>query len=55
MIKIHVTVFSKWVKIRKIAKDRGYKLNQYELFKNGLRVPRKLLNSWLEKIDVLKF
>jgi len=28
-------------KIRKIAKDRGYKLNQYGLFKNGRRVPRK--------------
>jgi deoxyribonuclease-4 len=28
-------------KIRKIAKDAGYKLNQYGLFKNGRRVPRK--------------
>jgi deoxyribonuclease IV len=28
-------------KIRKIAKDQGYKLNQYGLFKNGRRVPRK--------------
>jgi deoxyribonuclease-4 len=28
-------------KIRKIAKDRGYKLNQYGLFKNGRRVPQK--------------
>jgi DNA polymerase/3'-5' exonuclease PolX len=28
-------------KIRKIAKDRGYKLNQYGLFKNGRRVFKK--------------
>ena len=28
-------------KIRKIAKDRGYKLNQYGLFKNGRRIARK--------------
>jgi deoxyribonuclease-4 len=28
-------------KIRKIAKDKGYKLNQYGLFKNGRRVPQK--------------
>ena len=28
-------------KIRKIAKDAGYKLNQYGLFKNGRRVPKK--------------
>jgi deoxyribonuclease-4 len=28
-------------KIRKIAKDAGYKLNQYGLFKNGRRVSRK--------------
>jgi deoxyribonuclease-4 len=28
-------------KIRKIAKDRGYKLNQYGLFKNGRRIPQK--------------
>jgi apurinic endonuclease APN1 len=28
-------------KIRKIAKDSGYKLNQYGLFKNGRRVPQK--------------
>lgn len=28
-------------KIRKIAKDRGYKLNQYGLFKNGRRISRK--------------
>ncbi len=28
-------------KIRKIAKDQGYKLNQYGLFKNGRRVSRK--------------
>lgn len=32
-------------KIRKIAKDRGYKLNQYGLFKNGRRVPRKFKNE----------
>ena len=28
-------------KIRKIAKDQGYKLNQYGLFKNGRRIARK--------------
>jgi deoxyribonuclease-4 len=32
-------------KIRKIAKDAGYKLNQYGLFKNGRRVPRKFKNE----------
>lgn len=32
-------------KIRKIAKDRGYKLNQYGLFKNGRRVPKKFMNE----------
>jgi len=32
-------------KIRKIAKDRGYKLNQYGLFKNGRRVSRKFKNE----------
>jgi deoxyribonuclease-4 len=32
-------------KIRKIAKDAGYKLNQYGLFKNGRRVSRKLKNE----------
>ena len=32
-------------KIRKIAKDAGYKLNQYGLFKNGRRVSRKFKNE----------
>jgi len=32
-------------KIRKIAKDTGYKLNQYGIFKNGRRVPRKFRNE----------
>jgi deoxyribonuclease-4 len=32
-------------KIRKIAKDAGYMLNQYGLFKNGRRVPRKFKNE----------
>lgn len=32
-------------KIRKIAKDAGYKLNQYGLFKNGRQVPRKFKNE----------
>ena len=32
-------------KIRKIAKDAGYKLNQYGLFKNGIRVPREFKNE----------
>jgi len=32
-------------KIRKIAKDAGYKLNQYGLFKNGRRVARKFKNE----------
>jgi deoxyribonuclease-4 len=32
-------------KIRKIAKDLGYKLNQYGLFKNGRRVPQKFSNE----------
>ena len=32
-------------KIRKIAKDLGYKLNQYGLFKNGRRVPNKFTNE----------
>jgi DNA polymerase lambda len=32
-------------KIRKIAKDAGYKLNQYGLFKNGRLVPRKFTNE----------
>jgi deoxyribonuclease-4 len=32
-------------KIRKIAKDQGYKLNQYGLFKNGRRVPQKFRNE----------
>jgi DNA polymerase/3'-5' exonuclease PolX len=32
-------------KIRKIAKDAGYKLNQYGIFKNGRRVPRKFTNE----------
>jgi deoxyribonuclease-4 len=32
-------------KIRKIAKDAGYKLNQYGLFKNGRRVPKKFKNE----------
>ena len=32
-------------KIRKIAKDAGYKLNQYGLFKNGRRVPREFKNE----------
>jgi len=32
-------------KIRKIAKDAGYKLNQYGLFKNGQRVSRKFKNE----------
>ena len=32
-------------KIRKIAKDAGYKLNQYGLFKNGRRISRKFKNE----------
>ena len=32
-------------KIRKIAKDAGYKLNQYGLFKNGRRVSQKFMNE----------
>jgi apurinic endonuclease APN1 len=32
-------------KIRKIAKDAGYKLNQYGLFKNGRRVSQKFKNE----------
>jgi apurinic endonuclease APN1 len=32
-------------KIRKIAKDAGYKLNQYGLFKNGRRIARKFKNE----------
>jgi deoxyribonuclease-4 len=32
-------------KIRKIAKDAGYKLNQYGLFKNGRRFSRKFKNE----------
>jgi apurinic endonuclease APN1 len=50
-------------KIRKIAKNQGYKLNQYGLFKNGRRVPRKFKNEaeiveflcyQIEKIDSKK-
>ena len=32
-------------KIRKIAKDAGYKLNQYGLFKNGRRVSQNFMNE----------
>jgi apurinic endonuclease APN1 len=32
-------------KIRKIAKDKGYKLNQYGLFKNGKKVSKKFTNE----------
>lgn len=32
-------------KIRKIAKDAGYKLNQYGLFKNGRQISRKFKNE----------
>jgi deoxyribonuclease-4 len=32
-------------KIRKIAKDAGYKLNQYGIFKNGRRVSQKFKNE----------
>jgi DNA polymerase/3'-5' exonuclease PolX len=32
-------------KIRKIAKDAGYKLNQYGLFKNGKRISKKFINE----------
>jgi deoxyribonuclease-4 len=32
-------------KIRKIAKDLGYKLNQYGLFKNGRQISRKFKNE----------
>ena len=32
-------------KIRKIAKDAGYKLNQYGLFKNGRRISQKFKND----------
>jgi apurinic endonuclease APN1 len=39
-------------KIRKIAKYAGYKLNQYGLFKNGRRVPRKFKNE-VEIIDFI--
>ena len=38
-------------KIRKIAKDRGYKLNQYGLFKNGRRVPRK----FRDEVEIVEF
>lgn len=38
-------------KIRKIAKDRGYKLNQYGLFKNGKRISGNFKN---EK-EIIKF
>jgi DNA polymerase/3'-5' exonuclease PolX len=38
-------------KIRKIAKDQGYKLNQYGLFKNGRRVPRK----FRDEAEIVKF
>jgi deoxyribonuclease-4 len=39
-------------KIRKIAKDKGYKLNQYGLFKNGRRISQKFNND-TEIIDFL--
>jgi DNA polymerase/3'-5' exonuclease PolX len=39
-------------KIRKIAKDQGYKLNQYGLFKNGRRVPLKFRDE-KEIVDFL--
>jgi deoxyribonuclease-4 len=32
-------------KIRKIAKDAGYKLNQYGLFKNGKLISKKFINE----------
>ena len=32
-------------KIRKIAKDQGYKLNQYGLFKNGKLISKKFINE----------
>ena len=38
-------------KIRKIAKDAGYKLNQYGLFKNGRRVPRK----FRDEVEIVEF
>jgi len=38
-------------KIRKIAKDAGYKLNQYGIFKNGRRVPKKFMNE----AEIVKF
>ena len=41
-------------KIRKIAKDQGYKLNQYGIFKNGRSVPQKFKNE-KEIIEFLGF